>query len=218
MLDAKTVGALRSRFDEIVAAEGERAGLELHQEKGTDRIANLVDKDPLFDLCWNDPTQLSAIAHVLGWREMKLFSLSGRNALSGQGAQGLHTDWPVAATPGDYQVCNSAWMLDDFTEDNGATRVVPGSHRWDRRPGDEMSDPRESHAEEVLVTGPAGTCAVFNSHLWHGGTKNTTDLPRRVLLAAFVRREQRQQVVQRENIHPETLERLTPAQRYLLEV
>jgi ectoine hydroxylase-related dioxygenase (phytanoyl-CoA dioxygenase family) len=217
-IDEATVVALRARFEEIVAAEGDRAGIEQKQEQGIDWIANLVDKDPLFDRCWNHPLQLAAVAQVLGWHEIKLFSLSGRNALPGQGAQGLHTDWPEAVAPGSYQVCNSAWMLDDFTEENGATRVVPGSHRWGRRPPDVMADTREPHPDEVRVTGAAGSCAVFNSHLWHSGTTNSTGGPRRVLLAAFVRREQKQQVVQRDHLRPETVQRLTGPQRYLLEV
>jgi ectoine hydroxylase-related dioxygenase (phytanoyl-CoA dioxygenase family) len=217
-VDPETLEALRRRFGEIVESEGDRAGIEQNQENGADWAANLVDKDPMFDQCWNHPLQLSAVAHVLGWSEIKLYSLAGRAALPGEGQQALHTDWPEPVAAGHYQVCNSAWMLDDFTEDNGATRVVPGSHRWQRRPPDDMGDPRGPHPAQVLVTGRAGTCAVFNSHLWHGGTVNKTDRPRRVLLAAFARREHKQQVVQRDYLRPETLERMSEPQRYLLEV
>jgi ectoine hydroxylase-related dioxygenase (phytanoyl-CoA dioxygenase family) len=115
-------------------------------------------------------------------------------------------------------VCNSIWLLDAFTEENGATRVVPGSHRWGKRPGDVMTDTTDQHPDEVLLLGEAGTCVVFNAHLWHGGTENKTDRPRRALHAAFVRREHRQQTVQRDYLRPETVKELTSAQRYLLEV
>lgn len=210
--------ALRARFDELVAFEGAAAGIEVHQEKGAARLANLVDKDPLFDCCWNHPVQLAAVGHVLGWNELKLFSLNGRAALPGEGLQALHADWREAVPPGSFQVCNSIWMLDDFTAENGATRVVPGSHRWARKPSEAMADPTESYQGETLLLGVAGTCVVFNAHLWHGGTTNNTEQPRRALHAAFVRREHQQQTVQRDHLRPETLERLSAPQRYLLEV
>jgi ectoine hydroxylase-related dioxygenase (phytanoyl-CoA dioxygenase family) len=210
--------SLRTRFNEIVQTEGDRAGIEVGQETGAARLANLVDKDRLFDHCWNHPLQLAAVAHVLGWHELKLFSLNGRAALPGEGHQGLHADWGEAVRPGSYLVCNSIWLLDAFTEENGATRVVPGSHRSGQRPGDAMADPTGRHPDEVLLLGEAGTCVVFNAHLWHGGTANKTSRPRRALHAAFVRREHRQQTVQRDYLRPETIQKLTSAQRYLLEV
>ncbi len=218
ILDTGTVTALRQRFDELVTEEGDQAGLEAHREQGTDRLADLVDKDPLFDLCWNNPRQLAAISHVLRWQEFKVFSLNGRAALPSQGHQALHADWGSAVPPGDYQICNSIWMLDDFTEENGATRIVPGSHRWGRLPKADMADPRLPHPDEILVLGTAGTAVIFNSHLWHGGTQNRTDQPRRALHSAYVLRGQKQQTVFHDYLRPATYDRLSPAQRYLLEV
>jgi hypothetical protein len=213
-----TLEALRSRFDELADSERDPRYDGLRQEEvGATWVINLVDKDPVFDAVWNHPLQLAAVAHVLGWSDIKLFSLKGRSALPGHGQQRLHVDWPEAVEPGSYQVCNSAWMLDDFTVDNGSTRVVPGSHRWARTPT-QPQGAQDSNGEEVHVTGKAGTCAVFNSHMWHGGTVNNSAAPRRVLLAAFVRRQHRQQTVQRDHIRPETMTRLTASQRYLLEV
>src|SRR5579863_769745 len=68
ILDARQVATLVQRFDELVSEEGDRAGLEAHQEQGADRLADLVDKDPAFDLCWDNPRQLAAVSHVLGWQ------------------------------------------------------------------------------------------------------------------------------------------------------
>jgi ectoine hydroxylase-related dioxygenase (phytanoyl-CoA dioxygenase family) len=217
-LDAATVTALRSRFDELVVEEGDRAGLEAHQEDGTSRLANLVDKDPIFDLCWNNPHQLAAISHVLCWQEFKVFSLNGRAALPSYGHQRLHVDWGSAVPPGAYEICNSIWMLDDFTEENGATRIVPGSHRWGRLPQDDMEDPSAPHPDEILVLGSAGTVVIFNSHLWHGGTQNRTGQPRRALHSAYVHRDKKQQTVFRNYLRPETYARLSSAQVYLLDV
>jgi ectoine hydroxylase-related dioxygenase (phytanoyl-CoA dioxygenase family) len=217
-LDAATVEALRKRFDELVTSEGDQAGIEVSQEVGSDRLANLVDKGPLFDRCWTYPPQLEAVSHVFAGHDFKLHSVNGRSAHPGYGLQALHTDWHEAVEAGEYQVCNSIWMLDAFTKENGATRVVPGSHRWKQIPRDAMDDPRDRHPQEALLLGDAGTCGIFNSHLWHGGTANVSQGPRRALHGAFVRRQHTQQTVQRDYLSPTTVSRLSAAQRFLLDV
>jgi ectoine hydroxylase-related dioxygenase (phytanoyl-CoA dioxygenase family) len=207
---------MRARLAELLAAEGKRAGLEVHQEAGTDRLADLVNKDPVFDVCFTDPRLLACMAHVLGG--FKLSSLNFRAALPGHGLQALHTDGRPVTGPDGYQVCNSIWLLDDFTADNGATRVVPGSHRSGRAPGDAMADARAAWPGEVLLLAPAGTVVVFNSHLWHGGTVNRSPAPRRALHSYFTRRGNPQQLDQGKYVRQETLSRLGPAARFILDV
>ena len=216
VLSPRQIEAFRSLFGELLALEGDRAGLEVHQEAGTDRLADLVNKDAAFDVCFTDPRLLACLAHVLG--DFKLSSLNFRAALPGSGLQALHTEGGPVADPAQYQVCNSIWLLDDFTADNGATRVVPGSHRSGKSPGDVMTDTRAAHPAEVLVRAPAGTVVVFNSHLWHGGTLNRSSLPRRAMHSYFTRRGNRQQLDQRKYVRSETLDRLSPAARFILDV
>ena len=216
ILGAGQLQAIRRRLAELSAAEGQQAGAEVHQEDGTDRLADLVNKDPVFDVCFTHPTILAAMAHVLG--DFTLSSLNARAALPGHGQQRLHADWGVAVTPGNYLVCNSIWLIDDFTQANGPTRVVPGSHRSAQLPREVMADPFGPHPGEVKVLGEAGTVVIFNSHLWHGGTRNVTDRPRRALHSYFCRRGLKQQLDQRAHARPETLARLSPAARYILGV
>lgn len=217
-IDADHVARLRARFDELIAEEGDEAGIEVHQEAGASRLADLVNKGPVFDVCWTHPKQLAAVAHVLGGREMRLSSLNGRAALPGAGLQGLHADWGRGVEPGDFYVCNSLWMLDEFTAENGATRVVPGSHLSRSVPKDALDDPIALHPDERIVTGTAGTVVVFNSHLWHGGRLNRSERPRHALHGYFGRRDTPQQLVQRDYIRAETVRRLSPAALYLLDV
>lgn len=142
----------------------------------------------MFDICFTHPRVLAAIARVLGG-EFRLSSLNSRAVLPGQGLQGLHADWSGPVAPGDYYVCNSIWLLDDFTAENGATRVVPGSHRSGKVAHEVMDDPAATHPEEILLIAPAGTVVIFNSHVWHGGTRNTTtDLFRAETLSSAVDR------------------------------
>ncbi len=217
ILSAQQVAQITKRTDELIAAEGEEAGKEVHQEAGATRLSDLINKDPIFEVCFTHPRVLAAINHVLRG-DLKLSSLNYRAALPGFGLQGLHADWRTAVEPGDYWVCNSIWLLDDFTESNGATRVVPGSHRSGKVAKDVMPDPTQPHPDEVVLNAPAGTVVIFNSHTWHGGTLNRTDRPRRALHSYFARRDQEQQLDQKAYIRPETYARLSPAKRFILDV
>ena len=215
MSDQQVTG-YRNRIEQLHAQEGDGAGVEVHQEVGARRLSNLVDKDPMFESVITNPRMLAAIHHVLG--QFKLSSLNSRDALPGHGQQGLHADWGEGVKPGDYYVCNSIWLLDDFTAANGATRVVPGSHRSREKPADSMADPTADHPDQLQIVAPAGTVVVFNSHTWHGGLVNHTNAPRRAMHCYFCRRDQSQQTDQKKWLRPETLARVSPEARAILDV
>jgi ectoine hydroxylase-related dioxygenase (phytanoyl-CoA dioxygenase family) len=217
ILSAQQIAQINQRTEELIALEGGDAGKEVHQEAGTIRLSDLINKDSIFEICFTHPRVLAGISHVLRG-DLKLSSLNFRAALPGFGLQGLHADWSGAVQPDDYYVCNSIWLLDDFTESNGATRIVPGSQRSGKAPRDVMGDPTQPHPDEILLTAPAGTVVIFNSHTWHGGTLNTTDRPRRAMHSYFTRRDQQQQLDQKAYIRPETYQRLSPAARFILDV
>jgi hypothetical protein len=91
VLSGAELDAIRTRLAELLAAEGDQAGLEVHQEAGTNRLADLVNKGPMFKPCFTDPRVLACVGHVLG--DFKLSSLNFREALPGQGLQALHADY-----------------------------------------------------------------------------------------------------------------------------
>src|SRR5205814_1439926 len=153
---------------------------------------------------------------VLGPR-FKLSSLNLRSANAhSDWVQPLHADMGAIADERGYWVCNTVWMLDDFTLENGATRMLPGSHRWGKLPQEVLSDPSAAHPEEVLLTGKAGTVVVMNAHMWHGGTANRSPRERRALHAFYTRWDKPQQQYQRKLIRPEVQQRLGPDVRRLL--
>ena len=217
VLTRSQVDAINHRCAQLVEAEGDNAGKEVHQEPGTDRLADLMNKGEEFHVILRSKIVLAGIATALRW-DLKLSSLNGRAAKPGQGLQALHADWGRLAVPGDYQVCNSIWLLDDFTTENGATRAVAGTHRSTALPGDEMKDPKDAHPREQLLLGKAGDVFVFNSHTWHGGTLNRTDKPRRAIHAYYCRRHVPQQLDQKKYARPETLRQLSEAERVILDV
>ena len=218
---------LRDRVGELLEDEGKNAGWEVRQaaagavqnraDIGAERLSNLVDKGDVFRVCYSHARVLAAISHVL-MGDLRLSSLNYRASLPGFGLQPMHVDWKEAVEPGDFQVCNSIWLLDDFTPHNGATRIVPGSHLWGSRPQDKMEDLMASHPKEQLLLGKAGTVIVFNSHTWHGGTLNKSSLPRRALHSYFCRRKQPRQTEQRQFLSQQTVASLSPELRYVLDV
>jgi ectoine hydroxylase-related dioxygenase (phytanoyl-CoA dioxygenase family) len=136
--------------------------------------------------------------------------------MSAPEAQPLHCD--AGSLPDDkgYCVCNTIWLLDDFTPENGATRIVPGSHKWGRLPQAVLADPAAPHPEEILVTSRAGSVVVMNTHAWHGGTANQTDRPRRALHSFYCRFDQPQQQYQKRLLRPETQKSVSGVVRDLL--
>ncbi len=198
------LGELRGRILELLAEEGDRAGHEFKTEEHARRLANLVDKGEVFRRAIVLPEILSCVRQVLG-PAIKLSSLNARSAdpFSDEG-QPLHVDMGAIPDEKGYWVCNTVWLLDDFTADNGATRMIPGSHTWKTRPEDVLADPMATHADEVLLTGKAGSIAVMNAHMWHGGTANRTAAPRLAMHAFYCRRDKPQQQYQKALLRPET--------------
>lgn len=215
IMSADLLHTFRFRLDELEADEGDHGGTEVRQEHGTYRLSNLINKDPAFRVCFTHPALLAAVAHVLP--DFKLSSCSSRAALPGQGLQELHSDWPDSWDGESYQVCNSIWLLDDFTEDNGATRFVPGTHLDGQHPADELADLLQPHPKETLLLAPAGTVVVFNGHVWHGGTTNRSADRRRSINAYFTRRHNGQQLQQSTFVTPEVLGQLSAAARFILD-
>jgi ectoine hydroxylase-related dioxygenase (phytanoyl-CoA dioxygenase family) len=121
-------------------------------------------------------------------------SLSSIAILPGETAQPIHADDQLIPLPKPHPptVCNSMWALTDFTEANGATRLVPGSHLWDHSP--DYGKPYDSIAAEM----PKGSVLIWHGSLWHGGGANTTDARRTGIAmnycAGYIRQQENQQL------------------------
>ena len=218
MIDKDWCENLRAAFDRIHASEGSEAGKEVAQVEGVRRLADLVNKDACFDAVYLQPKLLAAVHHVLQ-RPFKLHSLNGHDPLQGSGLQNLHADTGEPCSPGGpYHVVNSMWMLDDFTAENGATRLVPGSHLKAGRIRDYVEDQSADHPEQIHLLGKAGSVAVFNGSVWHSSYINRSGATRRTLHCAFIAREHKQQTDQRHYLRPDTAARLSPLARYVLDV
>lgn len=165
------------------------------------RVWNLINKGEIFRNIAVSPRVLELCRHMLG-NDILLSSMTANIANKGGVPQAIHTDQDYIPVETTYpMVCDVAWMLVDFTDENGATRVIPGSHRWGRIPQ------RGHEVETIAATGPAGTALVFDGRLWHGAGANRTDASRHALFTYFCRAFVRQQENLTVSVAPEVIER-----------
>jgi hypothetical protein len=183
ILTSTGIAQISSAMEKVYALE------KTGQNGGPAESSYMQNKAAGFDICFTHPRVLAAICHVLDGH-IKSFGVHGRPQPPGGEQQALHVDYNgPAAKPGRYAVCNSIWMLTDFTQENGATRIIPGSYLSGKIPKEELEDPAATHPDQQLLLGPAGTVVVFNSHMWHGTTHNRSDHNRHSLTGFFCRRD-----------------------------
>jgi ectoine hydroxylase-related dioxygenase (phytanoyl-CoA dioxygenase family) len=159
----------------------------------TVRIYNLLVHGTLYEQIPVHPNVLPIVEGVLD-RGCLVSSLSSIAIDPGETAQPIHADDQLLPLPKPHvpTVCNSMWALTDFTADNGATRIVPGSHTRDHSPE------YGRHYESVAAEMTRGSVLVWHGSLWHGGGGNTTER-RRVGIAmnycaGWVRQQENQQL------------------------
>jgi ectoine hydroxylase-related dioxygenase (phytanoyl-CoA dioxygenase family) len=170
MMDADGVQAARADLDRVLRST--RTGRNSFEGFDTQRIYALFAKTRTFDAAATGPLLLGVLDQVLG--HYQLSAPVGIRIGPGEKAQVLHRDdsiYPLTE-PHPPVVVNTMWPLDEFTLENGATRLIPGSHAWEpgRRPGpdDEIA---------VAVMSP-GSAMFYLGSLWHGGGANRTAQPR----------------------------------------
>jgi len=185
-LSGAQVAALRRRVIEQGAGE-EARGAAFHDSKTNQRIWMMVNKGRMFRDLVIHPLVFEMMPHLLG-EDFILSSLTANIARPGGEPMYLHADQGYVGfwTPKPV-VANILWMLDDFSDENGGTRLIPGSHLRDREPGD-------THERTIAAAGKAGSALVFDGRLLHGtGANRTADIHRHGILSYFCRPFIRQQ-------------------------
>jgi ectoine hydroxylase-related dioxygenase (phytanoyl-CoA dioxygenase family) len=186
VLSPPQITALRTRL--IEQGQGEdAAGVAFHDRKANQRIWMMVTKGRMFRDLVVHPFGETIMGHLLG-RDFLLSSLTANIARPGGDLMYLHADQGYVDfwTPKPV-VANILWMLDDFTEENGGTRLIPGSHLRPREDDDRQ-------ARTIAAVGKAGSALVFDGRLIHGtGANRTADVQRHGILSYFCRPFVRQQ-------------------------
>lgn len=172
-IPADWLPALRTAFDAGVQPSDRWA-----VPRGPGWRHSLLDLDPQVQAVCRLPAMLAAAGALIGERFF-LAQVEGREPLEGGGHQGLHRDLS-ANRPGD--TVNALAFLDDYGPHNGATRLIPGSHR----PGPDAVPVHELDETGVIqLDGHAGDILVFDADLVHAATRNPTGARRRSLLIGY---------------------------------
>jgi len=201
VLSPAEVAALKVRL--VEQAAGERArGVAFHDggaSRPNQRVWMLLNKGKVFRDLMLHPIVDALMGHLLG-PDFLVSSLTANIAHPGGEPMVLHTDQGYVGfwTPVPV-VANIAWMLDDFTDANGGTRLVPGSHlnsAATQRSSSYVADgPANMPTIEDTIgaEGSAGSVLCFDGRIWHGTGANHTDRPRHALLSYHCRPYIRQQ-------------------------
>jgi ectoine hydroxylase-related dioxygenase (phytanoyl-CoA dioxygenase family) len=149
------------------------------QDRTNQRVWGLLSRDPVFSDLAEHGTALHFIRSLLGWPAL-LSNISANITGPGGGEMMLHADQGFAPQPwGGIQGVNVAWAIDDFTDENGATRIVPGSHRQNRAPT------ADDGGHTVPLEAPAGSMIVMEGRVWHRTGFNRTANQHRAGVFAF---------------------------------
>jgi ectoine hydroxylase-related dioxygenase (phytanoyl-CoA dioxygenase family) len=176
-MDAATLAEVRAGLEPFLGAH---LGRNAFEGFSTERVYTLVARGGVFERLTEEPRLMEILSRVL----LPDFLLTASQAISirpGETAQSLHTDDGFYRLPRPRPAVSYSIIaaVDPFTAENGATEVIPGSHRW----GDPGAPGRlATHAEmEPLLVPmeiPAGAAVVFPGTLVHRGGANRTDRPR----------------------------------------
>lgn len=161
----------RERIREETRRLADKTGANPFEGHKTQRVYAPLSKTRAIDDLIDHPRILELLDAVL----LPNYLLSQAqiiNILPGEAAQTLHHDDAFVFVPRPHKTLHAAFIaaIDDFTEHNGATVVVPGSHLW----GDRLP----TREETIQCVMPAGSAVFFVGSLWHGGGANQTDRAR----------------------------------------
>ena len=189
----EVLDALSDRLDRLEHNLGAVPATNSFEGTRTVRIYNLLAHGPEFARIPVEPAILPLVEHVFD-PGLLVSSLSSIAIDPGETAQPIHADDQVIPLPKPHPatVCNTMWALTDFTEANGATRVIPGSHLADHSPD------FGRHYDSVPAEMARGSVLVWHGSLWHGGGANSTS-ERRVGIAmnycaGYIRQQENQQL------------------------
>ncbi|MGZ4672472.1 MAG: phytanoyl-CoA dioxygenase family protein [Ilumatobacteraceae bacterium] len=187
----------------------------LFDDGRSQRIFNLINKDTAFAPLVEHPLLLAMMDQELG-RDSIVLDMSVNHVGPHTNSAGWHVDSPLTQIeeplPNFTLSIQSAWMLDDFTIDNGATHVVRGSHLTQRKP----PSGRDLLENETVLEGPAGSVAVWLSQTWHRHGANVTDGVRNGVIIQYGRSWVKPFVDLRTPMTAEQAAVFSPRLRYML--
>lgn len=218
LLTSKEIERVQLAIERIVT-EMRTQGISTHTamidpNESNIRLYNLPDWDPVFVDLLRHPMALLMAEEVLG-PDFIVSNFSGNIALPGSLPMNIHSDQALSVPPPWIEpwALNLIWCLDDVSELNGATRFVPGSHKY--RTFEEV--PKDIAGQAIAFEAPLGSMIVMDGRVWHtSGANNSVDRRRAMLFGYYIRDFVRQQVSWDVCLSPQTQAGLDEDARALL--
>ena len=191
--DLAVADAIRADLDRLEVDLGIVPAANRFEGRSTVRIYNLLAHGPLYAEIPVHPNVLPVVERVLD-AGCLVSSLSSIAIGPDEAPQPIHADDQLLPIPKPHPptVCNTMWAITDFTEANGATRIIPGSHLWDHDPN------YGQHYDSIAAEMPKGSVLVWHGSLWHGGGANGTGERRTGIAmnycAGYIRQQENQQL------------------------
>ena len=182
LLSSAQAVAARSRVLEL--AEKTRTSQNSCREENRERVYGLIYKGDVFELMVRHPKVIEVIETILG-EEMTLGGFSAHILYPGATRMGVHVDYPYWAMkppfpPHPVLEIQVIWMVEDFTENNGAPLIVSDSQKLCNQPDISKF---EKGSEKVI--GKAGSAIVSHGLCWHDTSVNYTNKPRVSILGNY---------------------------------
>jgi ectoine hydroxylase-related dioxygenase (phytanoyl-CoA dioxygenase family) len=211
LLDAAGADALRDDIERLERELAIEPAQNLFEGSRTRRIYNLLARGKLYEEAVASETLLAILERVLD-RGFLVSTVSSIAIEPGETAQPMHADDQLVPLPKPHQPLTATVMLavTDFTEENGGTRVIAGSHTRDCGP-----DPFGAHATTATVM-KRGSALIYNGSLWHGGGANLASSRRIGLAIGYCVGWMRQQENQQLGIPREIARSFSPRLRKLV--
>ena len=222
----KNLRKLNLAAKKLIKKEGKKGGWEGKEkyykkgkdfEIGANRLGNLIDKKNIFRKLITMPEILAA-AHSVIKGNIKICGFNLRNPLRGHGNQAVHMDWkPRKKKKDSYGGVVCMIYLDKSKKSNGATRLIPHSHKKIGWPEYHI-DVNKRHKKEIRPELEAGSIIVANLNLWHAGAENISGKARKMIMLNIKRRNLPQLLNYKKFLTNKTKKSLNEVEKYLLAV
>ena len=213
--------------NELIEKEGCMGGREAHDhaqhklqkgehpEIGAQRLNLLINKHPCYRKIFTIPEAVCAAKYLIK-NDIVLSQIILRMPFPGTGEQKWHIDWiPRKKKSDPIRSVLTSIFLDDITKENGATRIIPNTHRLLTSP-EEQGLGTKDHPDQIYIEAPRGSLLIYDINLWHCGSRNVNGKKRRILNISYRDRKIWQQINFKKDLIENVRNKLSYAELYLL--
>ena len=218
---------IRKIVDSLLIKEGIASGSEGKEEFTIDkkkkieekatRLGNLLNKNKIFKKISTLPEILWGSFSIIN-NDLKLSSVLFRQPDHNSNEQEIHIDWtPRRNIKEKYQAAVSFLYLEDSHKKNGATIVIPKSHKNLGYPCEKIN-PFEKQPDEITIDAPRGSILIMNALTWHKGGNNISGEKRGIIVVEYRNRKLKQLLNLKKYIDEETKKTFSEEENYLFGV